>query len=120
MREWGRSEIEKEARIASRLHHPNIVAVRNADWIDGTFVMATDLAQTTLARYKRARRSAATALRIVREIAAGLAYAHEQRVLHRDVKPENILIFADGRAALGDFGTARFAKGAPGTVTEVV
>ena len=34
VREWGRGEIEKEARIASRLHHPNIVAVRNADWID--------------------------------------------------------------------------------------
>jgi serine/threonine-protein kinase len=118
VREWGRAEIEKEARIASRLHHPNIVAVRNADWIDGWFVMATDLARTTLERYRPARRSAATALRIVRDVAAGLAHAHEHRVMHRDVKPENILIFADGRAALGDFGTARFATNAPGAVTE--
>ena len=118
VREWGRAEIEKEARIASRLHHPGIVAVRNADWIDGYFVMATDLAHTTLARYARARRSAAAALQSVCDVAAGLAYAHEQRVLHRDVKPENILIFADGRAALSDFGTARLATNAPRTVTE--
>jgi serine/threonine-protein kinase len=40
--EWGRDEIEREARIASRLHHPNVVAVRNADWIDGRFAVATD------------------------------------------------------------------------------
>jgi serine/threonine-protein kinase len=118
VREWGRAEIEKEARIASRLSHPNIVALRNADWIDGHFVMATDLAQTSLARYSRARRSAATALGVVCDVAAGLAHAHEQRVLHRDVKPENILIFPDGRAALTDFGASRVASNAPGTVTE--
>jgi serine/threonine-protein kinase len=118
VREWGRAELEQEARIASRLRHPNIVSVRNADWIDGHFVLATDLAQTNLARYPRARRSAATALGVVCDVAAGLAHAHEQRVLHRDVKPENILIFGDGRAALSDFGASRFAANTPGTVTE--
>ncbi|MCH8132750.1 MAG: serine/threonine protein kinase, partial [Myxococcales bacterium] len=41
--EWGRSAIEREARITARLHHPGIVSVRNADWIDGRFVIATDL-----------------------------------------------------------------------------
>ncbi|MEM7409735.1 MAG: serine/threonine-protein kinase [Myxococcota bacterium] len=118
VREWGPKAIEHEARIAVRLHHPHIVGVRNADWIDGRFVMATDLAKTHLADYRAARRSGATALRIVREIAAGLAHAHSQRVLHRDVKPENILIFADGRAALADFGASRFAKGATQAYTE--
>jgi serine/threonine-protein kinase len=104
VKEWGRAAIEQEARIATRLRHPNIVAVRNADWVDGHFTMATDLAQSNLAEYGLARRSAPTALRVIREVARGLAYAHGQRVLHRDVKPENIMIFADGRAALGDFG----------------
>jgi hypothetical protein len=116
--EWGRSAIEHEARIASRLDHPGIVAVRNADWIDGRFVIATDLAVCNLATYRKARRSGAAAIAVIREITAGLAHAHSRRVLHRDVKPENILIFADGRAALGDFGASRFSKGATRTVTE--
>jgi serine/threonine-protein kinase len=116
--EWGRRSIEHEARIASRLEHPGVVAIRNADWIDDRFVIATDLAAGNLAGYSKARRSGPTALEVIREVAAGLAYAHSQGVLHRDVKPENILIFADGRAVLGDFGASRFSKGATRTVTE--
>jgi serine/threonine-protein kinase len=118
VKEWGRAAIEHEARIASRLHHPGIVEVRNADWIDGRFVIATDLAKTNLARYSRARRSGKVALQVIREVAAGLAYAHGRRVLHRDVKPENILIFEEGHAALGDFGASRFASPATRTYTE--
>ncbi|MBW2289159.1 MAG: serine/threonine protein kinase [Deltaproteobacteria bacterium] len=109
--DWGRKEIEKEARIVSRLDHPNIVAIRNADWIEGRFVIASDLAIANLSKYPRARRSGSVALGIVRDVTAGLAYAHERRLMHRDVKPENILIFADGRAAITDFGASRFAKG---------
>jgi serine/threonine-protein kinase len=117
--EWGREEFEQEARIASRLDHPNIVSLRNADWIEGRFVIATDLAKCSLANYPGAKRSAATALGIVRDMAAALAHAHSHAVLHRDVKPENILIFDDGRAALSDFGASRFAQGATRTLTEV-
>jgi serine/threonine-protein kinase len=109
--DWGRPAIEKEARIASRLDHPNIVHVRNADWIDGRFMIASDLAVTNLSKYSRARRSGAVALRVIRDVAAGLAYAHGKRLIHRDVKPENILIYADGHAALCDFGSSRFSKG---------
>ena len=116
--EWGREEIEREARIASALHHPNIVAVRNADWIDGRFAIATDLAQTSLEQYGRARRSGGVALDVIRQVAAGLAYAHRRRVIHRDVKPGNILIFADGRAAIADFGSSRFTQGATRTYTD--
>lgn len=109
--EWGRATIEKEAWISSQLEHPNIVRLRNADWVDGRFVIASDLAVANLAKYGRARRSGAVALKVVRDVAAGLAYAHEHRLMHRDVKPENILIFADGHAALGDFGASRFSTG---------
>ncbi len=116
--EHGRDELAHEARIAARLHHPNIVAVRNADWIDGHFVMATELAVRNLAEYPGARRSGPIALRVIRDVAAGLAHAHARRVLHRDVKPENIMIFADGRAALADFGVSRFARAATVTYTE--
>ena len=116
--EWGRQAIELEARMAAKLQHPGIVAVRNADWIDGRFVIVTDLARQSLAAYTAARRSGRIALRVIRDVAAGLAYAHERRILHRDVKPENILIFEDGRAALTDFGASRFAADATRTYTE--
>ena len=116
--EYGRTALEHEARVASRLSHPGVVGVRNADWTDGYFVIASELAEKNLASYPGARRSARIALNVIREVAAGLAYAHARHVLHRDVKPENILIFADGRAALCDFGVSRFAKGASQTYTE--
>jgi len=116
--EWGRDAIEQEARIASRLHHPHIMTVRNADWIEGRFVIATDLADSNLDAYRKAHRSGRVALSVVCQIADALAYAHSQRVLHRDVKPENIFIFKDGRAALGDFGASRFSKGVTRTYTE--
>jgi hypothetical protein len=116
--EFGRDAIELEARIASRLRHPNIATARNADWIDGRFIIATDLAESNLADCKRIRRSSRLALQVVRDVAAGLSFAHQNKILHRDVKPENILIYADGRAALADFGASKFAKGAGQTFTE--
>jgi serine/threonine-protein kinase len=118
VREWGRDAIAHEARIAAQLSHPNIVAVRNADWIDGRFVLATDLAERNLAEYAGARRSGGLALRIVRDVAAGLAHAHARGIMHRDVKPENVLIFADRHAALADFGVSRLAPGASVRVTD--
>lgn len=116
--EFGRAGIEREARIASRLLHPNILTVRNADWVDGLFVLATDLARTSLGDYPGARRSSRIALQVIRDVAAGLAYAHSQRVLHLDLKPENIMIFPDRRAVIGDFGTSRFVRGATKTCIE--
>ncbi len=116
--EYGRKALEHEARVASRLSHPGIAAVHNADWNDGHFLMASELAEKNLAQYRGAHRSARIALKVIREVAAGLAYAHEKGVLHRDVKPENILIFSDGRAALCDFGVSRFSKGVTETYTE--
>ncbi len=114
----GRQALEQEARITARLDHPNVASVRNADWIDGRFVLATELAQRSLADYAGARRSGAVALRIIRDVAAGLAHAHERGVLHRDLKPDNVLVYADGRAALTDFGAARLSAGASQAYTE--
>ena len=116
--EAGRAAVEHEARVASRLDHPNVLKVFNADWIDGRFVLATELAERSLADYAGARRSGPIALSIIRDVAAGLAHAHGRGVMHRDVKPENIMIFKDRRAAVGDFGVWRLAKGVTATYTE--
>jgi len=118
IKEYERKELEREARITSRLSHPNVVSVRNADWIDGHFVIATDLADRNLAEYPGARRSPQIGLQVIRDAAAGLAYAHSKRVMHRDVKPENILIFSDHHAAIADFGVSTFARGATRAFTE--
>ncbi len=107
----GRDELEKEARIGGRLDHPNILSVRNADWIDGRFVLVTDLAERSLAADVGAKRSGAAALNVIRDVARGLAHAHERRLIHRDLKPENILIFKDRHAVLADFGVSSFDKG---------
>ena len=116
--EWGREALEHEARIAAGLSHPNIVGIRNADWVGPYFVIATDLAVRSLSDSPGVPRSGPIALQVIRAVVAGLAYAHERKILHRDVKPENILIFSDRRAALCDFGVSRFARAATQTYTE--
>ena len=118
VREFGRPAMEAEARIACRLSHPNIVATRNADWIDGRFVMATELAKRHVYDHGPAWRSGRVALRIMRDVAAGLAHAHSLSLMHRDVKPENVLIFADGHAGLTDFGVSRFVRPESRSYTE--
>ena len=118
VREWSREAIEREAQLASSLDHRNIVAIRNADWIDGRFVIASDLAEKNLAEYAGVRRSPRLALQVIRDVACGLAHAHSRKVMHRDLKPENILIFADRRAALGDFGVARSSRDTVRSYTE--
>jgi serine/threonine-protein kinase len=117
--EFGADQIEEEARLAAKLDHPNILGIRNADWSDGHFLIVTDVAQRSLDRYVSARRSVPLALSIIRDAAAGLAYAHGRKVLHRDIKPANILIFPGRHAKLADFGTARFAPKKTGLLTEV-
>ena len=117
--EFGKKSVEGEARIAAHLDHPNIVGIRNADWIEGHFAIVTDLAQRSLDEYASARRSVPVALGILRDVAEALAYAHERKLIHRDVKPANILVFEGRRAKLADFGTARLAPRKTRVLTEV-
>lgn len=116
---YGRAAIEHEARVAARLDHPNIANVRNADWAGEFFILVIEPATRSLEDYSAARRSPALALSIIRDVAAGLAYAHRHKVLHRDVKPANILIYPGRVAKLGDFGTARFAPAVTRYQTDV-
>src|SRR5687767_11079408 len=115
-----RSEIRtrflREAETAAQLSHPNIVPIYSVDERDGLvyFVMSC-IEGDNLAKvmHDRGRLPADFTRRIVREVADALAYAHARGVVHRDIKPDNILLDGDGgRALITDFGIARAAEAA--------
>lgn len=108
-------DLKREVRIASRLEHPNILGIRTAGPIDGRFVIVSALADETLHQRLGRRMGRATVIDFTGQLLAGLAAAHARRVVHCDVKPDNVLLFppvaAGGRAQvrLADFGLARLA-----------
>lgn len=108
-----RRRFETEAAMAQRLRHPHIVATLDAGTAGGLAWLAMELvAGPTLARYTPTRRllPEALVLQVGRGIALALAHAHGQGVVHRDVKPANVLVdWASRTVKLGDFGLARSA-----------
>jgi serine/threonine-protein kinase len=101
---------QREARAAANLDHINIVTVHDVGkdgdqhYIVMEYVDGQDL--KTLIRQK-GRLSVAEALEIATQIAAGVGHAHKANVIHRDIKPQNVLVTPDGRAKVVDFGIAR-------------
>jgi serine/threonine-protein kinase len=111
-----RERFDVEARAAALLCHPNVVAVYDsgADG-GGPWIVMERLPGETLADRLRAGPLApAEACRVAADVLAALGAAHAAGVLHRDVKPGNILIAADGRAKVADFGIAKTAEAAFG------
>jgi len=105
-----RERFVEEARVLDRLHHPNIVQVNGVDVIEGKVVIDMEYIrgrnlQDILREHPQL--PVADALDIAAQICEGLAYAHANRTVHRDVKPANILISHDGRVKLVDFGLAQ-------------
>jgi eukaryotic-like serine/threonine-protein kinase len=98
-----------EAKSAARLRHPNIVAVFESGLAEGHVFIATEyVAGEPLAkRIARERPDFSTAARWTAELADALQYAHSHGIVHRDVKPQNIMLDASGRPQLMDFGLAK-------------
>ncbi len=99
-----------EARAAARLSHPNVVAVFDQGNDDGTVFLAMELIPGHTLRDtigKEAPLSAARALALLEPVVSALAAAHRAGLIHRDVKPENVLIADDGRIKVADFGLAK-------------
>jgi len=112
----------REALAATVLRHPNIVACLDTGTDDGQPYLVMDLVdgEDLAERLKRGGRLAPThAARIGLDVARALGVAHVRGIVHRDVKPGNILLASDGRAMVTDFGIARLAADAeaarPGT-----
>jgi serine/threonine-protein kinase len=107
----------REASTAAKLRHPNVVTVLNVGRLDeafdgapaGTPYLVMDFLPSSLEKRLAERGSIAESelARVGEDVARGLAYAHERGVVHRDVKPDNVLFAADGRAMVSDFGIAR-------------
>ncbi len=116
------SRFQREARVVARLEHPNIVPIYDYAEHKGQpyLVMKFIEGQTLKAYMNEKHLSKEEAVQIVDDVGGALAYAHNQGVLHRDVKPSNVLLSPDGSIYLADFGLARMAQAGASTLSKDV
>ena len=110
----GRGDLWREARAAARLAHPNVVTIYEIGEHEGNPYVVMEYVDGPTLRDRLARDSVplAEALAITRDLAAAIAAAHREGIVHRDLTPANVLLAPDGRARVVDFGLAR-APAAP-------
>ncbi|WXB16302.1 protein kinase [Pendulispora albinea] len=107
-RETAKRRLLNEARLVSALEHPHIVAIYDAGESAGLPYLVLELCEGGNLRHAmRQGASQADRLRWLTQIAEALAHAHEHGIIHRDVKPENVLLTAEGTAKVADFGIAK-------------
>ena len=105
----GLERFQVESRTLARLQHPNVVAVHEVGEVEGGVFLVMDFVdgESLDHRVRRGPLEPREAARIAREVALGLEHCHAHDVLHRDVKPGNVLLAEDGRVLLTDFGVAK-------------
>jgi eukaryotic-like serine/threonine-protein kinase len=98
----------REAEAAAGLQHPNVVSVFDRGDVDGTYYIAMQyLEGTTLKQLIDAGLEPAGAVELIRQVLEGARFAHRHGVVHRDLKPHNVIVDAEGKATVTDFGIAR-------------
>src|SRR5262245_61354123 len=114
-----RDRLLREARAAAGLDHPAICTVYEVGEADGRAFIAMQYVEGEALgdRLKRLRFPSETVLSIASDLAGGLSAAHEHRLIHRDIKPQNIIIASSGRAKILDFGLAKAAAVLPDETT---
>jgi len=105
----GADEFLHEVQVATKLRHPNILSVLNASYIDDHFVIAMELGDESLADRIVRRTSTVRALDLAGQAIAALAHAHEHKIIHCDIKPENFILFPGNQLKLADFGFAKIS-----------
>jgi eukaryotic-like serine/threonine-protein kinase len=117
------TRFEREARAAASLKHQNIVQVSNLGTYEGRPYMVNELINGKTLREAlsvRGKFSFLEACDIMYQLCSAVYYAHQHGVIHRDIKPQNVFISADGTIKLGDFGIATFQNSAHITRSDVV
>jgi serine/threonine protein kinase len=109
--EGARERFRREVRAISAINHPHIVTVHEGGEIDGRNYLVTEFVDGgTLTTWSRAEtRTWRQVVELLVGVADGLAAAHDAGILHRDIKPDNILVARNGYAKLADFGLAKLA-----------
>jgi beta-lactam-binding protein with PASTA domain/predicted Ser/Thr protein kinase len=98
----------REAEAAAGLQHPNVVAVFDRGDVDGTYYIAMQyLEGRTLKQLIDDGLTPEQAVALIRQVLEGARFAHRHGVVHRDLKPQNVIVDADGKATVTDFGIAR-------------
>jgi eukaryotic-like serine/threonine-protein kinase len=114
---------QREARLVGRLSHPNIVNVYDVGEAEGRpYIVMECVDGVTLAEElaRRGRFPTDEAVELALQVCAGLGHAHENGLVHRDVKPRNLLLRSDGIVKIADFGIARAVEGTQLTATGTV
>ena len=108
------SRFVREAKSASALNHPNIITIYEIGETDSTHFIATEFIEgvTLHSRLQSKNLSLESALDIAVQIVSALQAAHSANIIHRDVKPENVMIRADGLVKVLDFGIAKLSEAA--------
>jgi serine/threonine protein kinase/formylglycine-generating enzyme required for sulfatase activity len=105
---------DREAKVLARLTHPNIVPIIDYGEYEGTLYLVMPFLSGGTLKRREGGMEWREALRLVLPIADALAYAHKHHILHRDVKPSNILLTETGQPMLSDFGIARLLESEAG------
>jgi serine/threonine-protein kinase len=119
--DWAPS-FEREARLLARVSDPRIVQIYDVGHADEGLYYVSELVEgeSLAARLRRGPLTVRDAATVAEELCRALARAHQAGVVHRDIKPGNILISADGHVKVGDFGVARLAEGSTDGATATV
>lgn len=100
----------RECRLLEKIEHTGILQIRDASVIDGRLAISFPLGKETLSDRMSRRMSFETMMTVIDQLLAAVACAHQQHVIHCDIKPENVIMFDGGEARLADFGIAKVAR----------